>query len=434
MSGRIEALVFPQSAIGCDVIPECDSSSASHASRRQQQPVAIIRIARLWPGAERAAVAALPPVTPVEADPLTDSLEAFGSETTETRAPASARGPVDIRQSTPASTPVPVPRDQRPVTVAVLWLLIAALGGTASAASVWAFRQRLAMPATGSLTIQTTPAGLPVGIDGRSAGITPLTVTLSPASYNVQVGEGGQRRDLTVTISAGSTILQHLELSVPSAAVTPSTGALRIQTEPTGQIVSVDGVDRGASPLTIEALAAGDHSVAVRGARGVLRRTVAVKAGETVSLLVAPVAPSTPAPGWLSVQSPTRLEIREDGKLLGSTDTEQIMLAAGRHEIELANDAAGYRARRSIEVLPGQTTSVPVELPYGAVSINAQPWAEVWINGERIGDTPIANLSRRIGTYEVVFRHPDFGERKETVNVTLRQPVRLGVDMRSKQQ
>jgi hypothetical protein len=432
MSGRSEALVLPQSAIGCNAIPsEFDDSSASRTSRRHQLPVAIIKIARLWPGAERAAAAALPPVTPVDADPLEDSLEAFGSETPETASPAPAPRPFVSRPRALAAAPVPEPRDQRPFSIMALWLLIAVLGATASAASVWAFRQRLAMPSTGSLTIQTTPAGLPVGIDGQSAGITPLTITLAPATYKVQVGEGEQRRDLAVTITAGSAILQHLELPVP-AAVTPSTGTLRIQTEPAGQIVSVDGIDRGASPLTIHELAAGDHTVVVRGARGVLRRTVAVKAGDTVSLLVAPVAPSTPAPGWLSVQSPTRLEIREDGKLLGSTDTEQIMLAAGRHEIELANDRVGYRARRSIEVLPGQTTSVPVELPFGSLSINAQPWAEVWLNGERIGDTPIANLSRRIGTYDVVFRHPDLGERKETVNVTLRQPVRLGVDMRSK--
>ena len=37
---------------------------------------------------------------------------------------------------------------------------------------------------------------------------------------------------------------------------------------------------------------------------------------------------------------------------------------------------------------------------------------------------------RRVGSYEVVFRHPQLGERRENVLVTLRQPVRLGVDMR----
>ena len=110
------------------------------------------------------------------------------------------------------------------------------------------------------------------------------------------------------------------------------------------------------------------------------------------------------------------------------------MLPAGAYDIELVNESVGYRASRKIEVAPGKTTTVAVELPLGSISINAQPWAEVWIAGERIGETPIANLARRVGTYEVVFRHPQLGERRETVLVTLRQPVRLGVNMRGQPQ
>jgi hypothetical protein len=159
---------------------------------------------------------------------------------------------------------------------------------------------------------------------------------------------------------------------------------------------------------------------------------VSVTAGETVSLVISPSAPAVPAPGWLSVHSSTRLEMRQYGKLIGATDTEQLMLPAGEHDIEFVNEAVGYRAMRKIEVASGKTTTLSVDLPYGSLNINAQPWAEVWIGGERIGETPIANLSRRAGSYEVIFRHPQLGERRETVVVTLRQPVRLGVDMRVK--
>ena len=429
MSRRSEALALGSQASDYGIEPCAAGEPSLPASRRQEQPVAIIRIARLWPGGERAAAAALSPVAAIDVDPSKDSLEAFGSEDAAHVPPAPITVPAEK-----TSAPVAGRRGSQPLTVVSMWLLIMILGATAGATGVWAYRQQMAMPTMGSLTIQTSPAGVPVGVDGRSAGVTPLTLTLTPASYRVQVGEGSQRRDLTVSISAGSTIFQHLEIPVPAPTDVATTGALRIQTEPAGQMVNVDGVDRGPSPLTIQELTAGDHAVVVRGVRGTVRRTVAVKAGETFSLLVAPVAPSAPAPGWLSVHSPSRLEIREGGKLLGTTETEQIMLPSGHHEIELVNDAVGYRSRREIEVAPGQVTSVPVELPFGALSINAKPWAEVWISGERVGETPIANLARRIGTYDVVFRHPELGERRETVNVTLRQPVRLGVDMRSRQQ
>ena len=257
-------------------------------------------------------------------------------------------------------------------------------------------------------------------------------MALAPASYAFQVGSGAERRDLAVDVRAGSSVLQHLELPAAPATPVATTGALHVQTEPSGQTISVDGVERGQSPVTVSDLSAGDHTVVARGTAGTVRRTVAVKAGEAVSLVFSPTAPVTPAPGWLSVQSDTRLELRENGKLIGTTETEQLMLPAGTHDIEFVNEAVGYRSSRQIDVAPGKTTTVPVELPFGAININAQPWAEVWIAGERIGETPIANLSRRVGSYEIVFRHPQLGERRENVVVTLRQPVRLGVDMRGK--
>ncbi|HEY7497081.1 MAG TPA: PEGA domain-containing protein [Vicinamibacterales bacterium] len=390
--------------------------------------MAIIRIARLWPGAERMTEAVAPAITPVDLNPATDSLDAFGSEASAlTLVP-----PPSFRKAESAAQP-PTVTDwsgiHRSLKIGAVAVLVLAAVGIAG----WGYRQRARGAATGSLTIQTTPTALPVLIDGRAAGRTPLTVALSPATYAIKVGEGDQQRDLTVHVTAGSSVLQHLELSAAAApAPVATTGALLVQTEPLGQMVAIDGVERGASPLTLAALAAGDHVVTVRGARGTIRRTIGVKAGETVSLLVTPVAPSTPAPGWLSVRSAARLELREEGKLLGTTETDQLMLAAGTHDIELVNDAIGYRARRQIDVRPGETAVVPVELPYASVNINAQPWAEVWMNGERVGETPIANLSKRVGTYEVVFKHPELGERRETMTVTLRQPSRLGVDMRSK--
>ena len=83
-------------------------------------------------------------------------------------------------------------------------------------------------------------------------------------------------------------------------------------------------------------------------------------------------------------------------------------------------------------IAAGKTATTRVDLPNGLLSVNAQPWAEVWIDGERVGETPIGNLQRPIGTHQVVFRHPDLGERRESVVITLLQAARLGVDLRKK--
>jgi hypothetical protein len=82
---------------------------------------------------------------------------------------------------------------------------------------------------------------------------------------------------------------------------------------------------------------------------------------------------------------------------------------------------------------PGKVTPMRVDIPKGSLALNAAPWAEVWLDGDKVGDTPMGNISLPIGTHEVLFRHPDLGEQRHTVTVTLNGPARLSVDMRKRQ-
>ena len=106
------------------------------------------------------------------------------------------------------------------------------------------------------------------------------------------------------------------------------------------------------------------------------------------------------------------------------------MLAAGRHELQLSNQTLGYQGTRAVMVPSGRVATVNIELPQGVININAAPWAEVFIDGRRVGETPIGNLPVTIGPHEVVFRHPQLGEKRQAVSVTLNAPVRVSVDMK----
>ena len=108
------------------------------------------------------------------------------------------------------------------------------------------------------------------------------------------------------------------------------------------------------------------------------------------------------------------------------------MLPAGEHTLTLANESLGFHQERTVHVNAGKTTTTSVELPNGTISLNATPWAEVFVDGERVGETPIGNLSRPIGRHEVIFRNPQLGDHHETVFVTVEGTVRLGVDLRKK--
>ncbi len=158
-----------------------------------------------------------------------------------------------------------------------------------------------------------------------------------------------------------------------------------------------------------------------------------IEAGSVASLVVPLSAPEgAPVSGWVAVSSPVEMQLFEKDRLLGTSRTDRIMVSAGHHEIDIVNDDLGYRATRTLQVPAGKVASINVELPSGSIAINAAPWAEVWIDGSKVGDTPIGNLMLTIGNHEVVFRHPELGEQHYTATVTLKSAARLSVDMTKK--
>jgi eukaryotic-like serine/threonine-protein kinase len=87
-----------------------------------------------------------------------------------------------------------------------------------------------------------------------------------------------------------------------------------------------------------------------------------------------------------------------------------------------------FRSTLALDVQAGKVAAATVTLPNGTLSVNALPWAEIWVDGRPSGTTPLANLPVPIGSHEIVLRHPQLGERRRTVTVTAQTPVRLGVD------
>jgi hypothetical protein len=311
--------------------------------------------------------------------------------------------------------------------VAVMAAAVIALAAAGVVAMKF-YARPAAAPAMGALVVQSAPTGVAVFVDGVERGRTPARVTLAPGAHILELRGRGVPRVIPLTVNAGAEVSQYLEF-----ADTPETGQMAIQSEPAGAKVLVDGVVRGVAPLTIADLVPGDHQVELQSSDGAsARHTVSVQAGGTASLVVpmGAVAPGGPVSGWLAVKAPFTLEIREQGRLLGTTETDRIMMASGRHELELVNEALGYRSSRVVQVAPGKIAGIALDLPQGVVNLNAAPWAEVWIDGQRVGETPIGNLAVAIGPHEVVFKHPQFGEKRHAISVTVGAPLRLSVDMK----
>ena len=298
----------------------------------------------------------------------------------------------------------------------------------------------------GNVRLDSKPEGAQVKIDGQNRGVTPLATSLSPGAHVLELSTGGEPRVIPITINAGETLGQYVELSGA-----PSLGRLAISSQPAGATILLDGQPRGTAPTELPDVSAGAHElvlelngVRIRQAVSVAAGTVTtvgvpMKAGSTPAVAtVADAAAGAPAPiepttGGLRVQVPFEMQVFEGQALVGVTG-DRLVLSPGPHDLRVVSETLGFEKPLHAEIFAGKTTRLSLPLPKGSLSLNATPWAEVWIDGQKVGETPIGNLSLPVGPHEIVFKNPDLGEQHHAATVTATAPVRLSVDLSRPQQ
>jgi hypothetical protein len=139
------------------------------------------------------------------------------------------------------------------------------------------------------------------------------------------------------------------------------------------------------------------------------------QAAGALSLIEA--AASRQRSGGVRFVTPVELKVLQGESVLGSTADGPIVAPAGTHQLDLINPALGVRVRRDVTFRSGEITTLNITIPPGRISVNARPWAEVLIDNRPVGETPLANILVPIGDHEVVFRHPELGERRQIVTV-----------------
>jgi PEGA domain len=186
-------------------------------------------------------------------------------------------------------------------------------------------------------------------------------------------------------------------------------GRLVVVTQPPGIKVLLDRKPVGETPLRLD-VTPGRRMLTFLTNGGEVIRSVRVPAGRTESVDI-PVFS-----GWVAVFAPIVLSVAADGKNIGTTEDSRLMLPPGKHQLTLSNRELGYTSTQEVEIEPGEVKAVNVD-PRGTVNLNAVPWAEVWLDGQKLGDTPLAETPVPLGTREFVFKNPQFGERKVSATI-----------------
>jgi hypothetical protein len=388
-----------------------------------------------WPsgrGEGSAGSASAPNVIPIRIDQGKDPLDSFNPESASVTAAPLAPGAPTV--------PPGASRDgiTRPAVIAMKWLIplcvFVALAAVAAlvvfarsrgAAGVAAGGAAPPVLQIGHVGFNTRPDGATVLVDGVNRGVTPVELDLAVGTHGVVLLAGASERRLDLKVEAGARVSENVDLPLSAQAV----GALDITSEPAGARVTVDGTAVGTTPLSLRNVNPARHVVAIASGSSTINRTVDVAAGATASVFFTLAAQGSAATGTLAVESPIDLRILENGQLLGLSNGAPIVLGSGKHQLDLVNEGLELRVSRSVTVDGGKSTRLNVPVPSGTLSVNASPWAEVFVDGRSIGTTPLGGVSLPVGSHEVVWRHPQLGERRRTVVVGAQTPTRVAMDL-----
>jgi hypothetical protein len=343
---------------------------------------------------------------------------------------ASETRPADSLSPAGSQIPPVIIKVKNP-TMTVVALLV---GAIIVAGGVWA-AMALPPPAqpVGSLNVESDPTGAEVRVDDTLRGTTPLTVTVPEGNHTLVVQRGPNVKRLDIQVARGTAKAYHFAWAeAPAAVAAVQTGSLSVVSDPPGSTVVVDGTPRGQTPVTIRDLSAGRHDVVVRSTGANFQRSVQVEAGATASLVVGGAPATAPSWGWITLRTPFTVQVFEAGRMVGTSEIDRIMLPPGNRDLEFVADSLGFRQSLQVSISAGRAAPVSLTIPRVAMNINALPWAEVFIDGARIGDTPLANVMQTIGDHEIVFRHPQLGEKRQVTRVSARDSLRVSVDMRAR--
>lgn len=229
----------------------------------------------------------------------------------------------------------------------------------------------------GMLTVDTSPSGAAISIDGEHVGLTPIEIRLEPERwYLLALDQSGyDLKDTLVYVGAEAARL--------SLSLAPTTWV-----EATPTRAPVERTPRETSPRE------------------------------------RPAARSAPTSGAITVNvSPTGAPVQLDGKTVGVAPLELRDVPAGSHTLTVF--LPNYEtATVNVEVQPGERESVDVTLApqMGSLSVIVRPWGSIYVDGAlRARDTDVKfDTSLPVGRHHIRAEHPELGVRERTVEVDAR--------------
>lgn len=263
---------------------------------------------------------------------------------------------------------------------------------------------------SGFLIINSEPQGAEVWLNNESTGeVTPfrrklaigdeMPYRLSLPLYHDEAG--------MVTVDQPRKELQF--------ALRPAFGSVTVTSTPSGALVFLDEKQVGQTPLMLDRIASGSHSLRLQAPQyAVERRNVSVADGQTANVAVTLAARFAE----ITVQAPQGAVVTVDGDRKGSGT---LSWRQGEGLCDIVVSMVGHRdARRQLEVVAGraQTVQLTPQPIYGSASVDSDPMdAEIWIDGKQYGVTPNVVERLLVGSHTLVLKKSGYADLQQQFSV-----------------
>lgn len=235
----------------------------------------------------------------------------------------------------------------------------------------------------GKLNIDTGAIAATVSVDGVEVGHAPGVLSVPAGVRTVMITAPHYMDYVATMVIEGAGERQTL-----SAHLQTSWGDLKVLSNPEGALISVDGVERGAAPITVPAPSGVRRIQIAFSGRKTWESSVVLKAGET--LTIGPVTLGQPDTHLTVRSDPVGADVTVAGTHLGRAPAEIDLPAGIAHQVVLS--APGYKNWvRAVFADPGRKLSVVAHLEpiLARITVQGDPAdAELLVDGVARGRTP----------------------------------------------